>query len=96
MQKPAQFVPGRGVNVSGTGLFQNGDGLTMYATKRMAADFAAKWGWPRKYVCRVHVPLWGGYAVAQLLQSTIIFLKDDGTTLEYPYFDKRRQPFAIE
>lgn len=80
--QPVKYIPGRGFNVSGAGLFCDGDGLTMYATKKQAAAFAKKWGWPAKYVCTVFMPLYGGYSVAQLLTSTMRFLKDDGGVLE--------------
>jgi len=68
----------------------------MYPTRKMAVDFAKKFGWPAKYVCRVHTPLFSGYSVAQLLQDTAVFLQDDGETREAAFVDEKRKPLAIE
>ena len=95
-KQPVQYIQGRGCNVGPAGLFRDGDGLTMHATRAMAVAFAKQWNWPARYVCRVHNALFGGYAVAQFRTDTIVFLCDDGTTSEVPFIDRRRQPLAIE
>lgn len=84
--RPVRFVPHRGLDVSGSGLFDfgAGNGLAMFATKKDAAAHGKRFGWPAKYVCTVFTRLSGGYAVAQFLRDTVRFLAEDGTVIEAP------------
>ena len=66
--QPIRFTTGRGFNVSGTGLFAGGDDeLAMYPTKKAAAQVAKRFGWKASDVIFIYTPLFGGYAVAQVL-----------------------------
>lgn len=81
-----RYVSGRGLDVSGAGLFDfgSGNGLVMFSTKKQAAAHGKRWGWPAKYVCAVFTRIYGGYAVAQFLNDSVRFLAEDGTVIEAP------------
>jgi hypothetical protein len=81
-----EYHPGRGYKVNQ--VLSAGDGLMVYATRKMAGDVARMGGWKRSDVVKVWGPLFGGYMPAYAStrgdgKQSLIFLTTDLLSREF-------------